>query len=85
MLRWLIILLCMLQIMPVAARMYQWNDPATGTTQLSGAPPAWYRSGETGPRVFVFERGRLIDDTGVAVDEQRGPAPHRRREDRRGP
>lgn len=71
MLRWLIILICMLQVMPAFARMYQWNDPATGTTQFSGTPPAWYRSVDDGPRVFVFERGRIIDDTEVAVSEER--------------
>ncbi|MEJ2760850.1 MAG: hypothetical protein P8126_04760 [Gammaproteobacteria bacterium] len=47
--------------------MYQWVDPATGITQLSGKPPPWYRSGEGGPRVFVFEHGRVIDDTGIKV------------------
>lgn len=46
------------------ARMYQWVDAQTGTVQLSGSPPSWYRGGEPGPRVFVFENGRLIDDTG---------------------
>jgi hypothetical protein len=71
MLRWLALVICMLQIMPAMARMYQWNDPVTGTTQLSGSPPAWYRSGEDGPRVYVFERGRVIDDTGIPVTEDR--------------
>ena len=47
--------------------MYQWIDPASGVTQLSGSPPAWYRSSETGPQVLVFENGRLIDDTRIAV------------------
>ena len=54
---------------PAQARMYQWIDPDTGTTQLSGKPPAWYRSGAEGPRVFVFENGRVIDDTGIALPE----------------
>lgn len=53
----------------VNARMYQWTDPDTGTTQLSGKPPVWYRSGKGGPRVFVFENGKLIDDTGVKVSD----------------
>jgi len=30
----------------VQAQMYQWTDPESGTTQLSGKPPAWYRSVE---------------------------------------
>jgi len=56
----------------VQAQMYQWADPETGTTQLSGKPPAWYRSVEGGPRVFVFNRGKIVDDTGIKIsDEQR--------------
>jgi len=47
--------------------MYQWRDPDTGTTQLSGKPPAWYRTGEKGPRVIVIENGRVIDDTSRPV------------------
>jgi len=56
----------------IQAQMYQWADPETGTTQLSGKPPAWYRSVEGGPRVFVFNRGKIVDDTGIKIsDEQR--------------
>jgi hypothetical protein len=59
-------------IQSVQAQMYQWVDPESGTTQLSGKPPAWYRSVEGGPRVFVFNRGNVVDDTGINVsDEQR--------------
>lgn len=50
------------------ARMYQWVDPRSGTVQLSGSPPAWYRAAKAGPRVFVFENGRLVDDTARAVE-----------------
>ena len=50
--------------------MYQWVDPDSGTTQLSGKPPAWYRGGKSGPRVFVFDNGKIVDDTGVNVPEQ---------------
>jgi hypothetical protein len=53
------------------ARLYQWVDPDTGTTQLSGRPPAWYRGSTPGvaklPRVYVFENGRLIDDTAIVI------------------
>jgi hypothetical protein len=49
--------------------MYQWVDPDTGTTQLSGTPPHWYRSGEPGPRVYVFDAGRVIDNTAIKVSE----------------
>jgi hypothetical protein len=52
------------------ARMYQWVEPDSGTTQLSGKPPAWYRSAEGGPRIFVFERGRIIDDTSIEVSNK---------------
>jgi len=56
----------------VQARMYQWVDPASGTTQLSGTPPTWYRSAEGGPRTFVIEKGQIIDDTAIKIsDEQR--------------
>jgi hypothetical protein len=51
------------------ARMYQWVDPDTGTTQLSGKPPSWYRSEETGPRIIVYENGRIIDDTGINLSD----------------
>lgn len=55
---------------PAHARMYQWVDPDTGTTQLSGKPPAWYRSGRVGPRIFVFENGQIIDDTDVVLSDE---------------
>lgn len=65
-----ILSLILLAICSVAyARMYQWTDPDTGTTQLSGKPPHWYRSGVSGPRVIVFENGRVIDDTGIELSE----------------
>lgn len=47
--------------------MYQWVDPATRITQLSGKPPVWYRSSKGGPRVIVFENNRVVDDTSIAV------------------
>jgi hypothetical protein len=64
----ILILILLMQFGAAAyARMYQWVDPDTGTTQLSGKPPSWYRSTANGPRVFVFENGRLIDDTGISA------------------
>lgn len=51
------------------ARMYQWTEPETGSTQLSGKPPVWYRSESGGPRVFVFYNGHLVDDTAIEVSE----------------
>ena len=64
-----VIMLCLLWALPVAARMYRWTNPDTGTAQLAGAPPAWYRAAHGGPRVLVFERGQLIDDTSIQVSE----------------
>ncbi|MGH8585583.1 MAG: hypothetical protein ACREWE_05170 [Gammaproteobacteria bacterium] len=54
---------------PVSARMYQWVDAGTGTTHWSGRPPAWYRGSQRGPRVLVFDGGRLIDDTARRVPD----------------
>ena len=52
--------------------MYQWVNPNSGTVQLSGSPPSWYRSEDGGPRVLVFDGGRLIDDTAIETsDEER--------------
>lgn len=66
------ICVALLSISPATARMYQWRNAATGSTQLAGTPPAWYRSGERGPRVYVFENNQLVDDTGITVSvEQR--------------
>jgi hypothetical protein len=60
------------------ARLYQWNDPRTGTTQLSGRPPAWYRKADADPirlpRVFVFDNGTLIDDTHRRVSPEQHTA-----------
>ena len=61
---------CLLITHQVHARMYQWVEPDTGTTQLSGKPPTWYRGQEAGPRVLVFEKGRLVDDTDIEVSEK---------------
>lgn len=69
MLRILLIIFIVFTSFAVDARMYQWTDPDNGTTQLSGKPPVWYRNGKDGPRVFVFENGKIIDDTGISVPD----------------
>lgn len=56
------------------ARMYQWVDPATGSTQMSGNPPAWYRSEWGGPRTWVYDNGRVVDDTAIQVSDEQGEA-----------
>ncbi len=68
------VLLCLSS--PVSGELlYQWQDPRTGTTQFSGQPPGWYRSDRaSGPRVLVFHRGQLVDDTAVPVTEDRRAA-----------
>ena len=68
--RLLLLSLVLLVTCPAAqARMYQWNDPDTGTPQLSGKPPYWYRGDESGPRVYVIDNGHVIDDTAVQVSD----------------
>jgi hypothetical protein len=68
--RIILILFFSLTMFAAEARMYQWTEPGVETTQLSGKPPAWYRSVAGGPRVFVFDKGRLIDDTAVEVSDE---------------
>ncbi len=54
------------------ARMYEWRQPGTGTVQLSGTAPSWYRGTVPGPRVRVHARGRVVDDTAWEVpDDER--------------
>lgn len=54
---------------PAAGRMYQWVDPDSDTPQLSGKPPPWYRSREGGPRVVVYDKDRVVDDTIVVLSD----------------
>ncbi|MCB1740674.1 MAG: hypothetical protein KDK91_09910 [Gammaproteobacteria bacterium] len=64
-------LISILATQSVQARMYQWRNPLTGTMQVSGKPPAWYRGEADGPRVWVYDGGFLVDDTAISVtDEQ---------------
>ncbi len=58
---------CLTVSLEAAARMYQWLDSASGNVRLSGDPPPWYRSDRAGPRTLVFENGRIIDDTAIAL------------------
>lgn len=74
--RWsyLIALAVALAAVPASARVYQWVDPDSGNVYLSGSPPPWYRSGARGPRVLVFERGKVVDDTGRETSEEEASA-----------
>lgn len=68
----LLILLLLLVSTAAGARMYQWQDPTSKSTQFSGVPPAWYRSPGAGklPRVRVFEGGTLVDDTQIRLSAE---------------
>ena len=68
----LVLVIVALALVPGAeARLYQWQSPVTGNMQMSGSPPSWYRSGQPGPRVLVFEDGFLVDDTQIEVSQLR--------------
>jgi hypothetical protein len=66
----LLLLLLLFASSAVGARMYQWQDPQSKSVQFSGVPPAWYRSPEGGPRVRVYDGGKLVDDTSIPLSEQ---------------
>ena len=72
--RWRYFILLALLAGPASARLYQWVDPETRHVYLSGSPPAWYRSGGKGPRVLVFDNGKLVDDTGREASEEEARA-----------
>lgn len=63
----LFFLLLLLVSTTAGARMYQWQDPHTRSVQFSGVPPAWYRSPGGGPRVRVYDGGKLVDDTSIPL------------------
>ena len=66
-------LLCLLLLLlstAAGARMYQWQDPHSKSVQFSGVPPAWYRGLQSGPRVRVYEGGKLIDDTTIRLSPE---------------
>lgn len=67
--RLIIVLVCLTALTAAHARMYQWQDPDSGTTHFSGNPPPWYRTGQ-GPRVIVFEKGEVIDDTRIELSAE---------------
>ena len=63
-----LLLLLLLLVPPAAgARMYQWQDPISSSIQFAGVPPDWYRSPEGGPRVRVYDGGKLVDDTYIPL------------------
>jgi hypothetical protein len=66
----LLLLLLLLVSTAAGARMYQWQDPISSSIQFSGVPPAWYRSPEGGPRVRVYDGGKLVDDTYIQLSDE---------------
>jgi len=66
----LLFVLLLLATTSAGARMYQWHDPDSKSVQFSGVPPAWYRSSEGGPRVRVYDGGKLVDDTYIRLTAQ---------------
>ena len=66
----LLFLLLLLVSTTAGARMYQWQDPDSGSIQFSGIPPTWYRSPEGGPRVRVYDAGKLVDDTYIQLSDE---------------
>jgi hypothetical protein len=66
----LLFLLLLLLSTAAGARMYQWQDPHSKSMQFSGVPPAWYRGPQSGPRVRVYEGGKLIDDTTIPLSPE---------------
>ena len=66
----LLILLLLLLSTAAGARMYQWQDPQSKSMQFSGVPPAWYRGLQSGPRVRVYEGGKLVDDTAILLSPE---------------
>ena len=66
----LLLLLLLLVSSAAGARMYQWQDPNSRSVQFAGVPPAWYRSPEGGPRVRVYDGGKLVDDTYIPLSQE---------------
>lgn len=66
----LLFLLLLVASTAAGARMYEWQDPISGSVQFSGEPPSWYRSPEGGPRVRVYDGGKLVDDTSIALSAE---------------
>ena len=52
------------------AEMYSWREGAS--LKVSNNPPAWYRVDRPvrGPRVVVTHGKRVIDDTGLPMDQR---------------
>jgi hypothetical protein len=65
-----LLILLLLVSSSAGARMYQWRNQDTGSVQFAGVPPAWYRSPQGGPRVLVYDGGKLVDDTSIKLEPE---------------
>ena len=64
-LAWLVLL-----PLPAMAEVYIWKE--AGATRISTEPPPWYRveGPVNGPRVVVTKGRRVVDDTGLRMEER---------------
>jgi hypothetical protein len=55
---------------PTYAQMYSWREGAS--LKVANNPPGWYRADRPvrGPRVVVTQGKRVIDDTGLSMEER---------------
>lgn len=55
---------------PTQAQMYSWQEGAS--RKVSNVPPGWYRVDRPvrGPRVVVTQGKRVLDDTGLAMEDR---------------
>ncbi|MBV9360651.1 MAG: hypothetical protein JO292_04605 [Betaproteobacteria bacterium] len=56
--------------LPTQAQMYTWREGAS--KKVSNVPPGWYRFDRPvpGPRVVVTQGKRVLDDTGLSMEER---------------
>ena len=70
-LQWLLRFSLLTACFAARAEMYAWRDGAS--MKVSNNPPGWYHVDRPvrGPRVVVTQGKRVIDDTGLPVEERR--------------
>ena len=56
--------------LPTHAEMYSWREGAS--LKVANNPPGWYRVDRPvrGPRVVVTQGKRVLDDTGLTMEER---------------
>lgn len=65
---------------PTQAEMYSWREGES--LKVSNVPPHWYRFDRPvrGPRTVVTQGKRVLDDTGLTMEERRRLRPALRRQ-----